>query len=88
MLNNLTSTHPYPSPGIQTVEQQLGPIVFHAGTRCHGDQIVTSGGRVLAVVAMENNLAVAKVKALLGASSIQYEGKFFRKDIADKVLKR
>ena len=62
-------------------------IVFHAGTRkrANGD-IETNGGRVLAVTAFGRNLADAKSLALRNAELIQFEGKYFRRDIGTDVM--
>lgn len=61
--------------------------IFHAGTALKDEQTVTSGGRVLAVVATASDLATASKQANLAAETIQFEGKFFRKDIGHKALK-
>lgn len=52
------------------------------------NNIITSGGRVLAVVAVEDTLEKAASKARKGSSQVHFEGAFFRSDIADKALKR
>lgn len=52
------------------------------------NQVVTNGGRVLAVVAMEMDLLAAANRARLGAELIEYEGKFFRRDIAHRAIHR
>ncbi|MFI5134809.1 MAG: phosphoribosylamine--glycine ligase [Chitinophagales bacterium] len=63
-------------------------IVFHAGTRKRAnDEIETNGGRVLSVTAFGRNLSDAKSLALRNAELIQFEGKYFRKDIGDDVMK-
>lgn len=63
-------------------------IVFHAGTALKDGDIVTSGGRVLAVVALEDSLEKAAVKAKKNALAVNFDGAFFRKDIAHRALKR
>ena len=55
--------------------------VFQAGTRFQDNQIVTSGGRVLAVTAQGNHLQEAVLKAKNGLSLIQFNGMYFRNDI-------
>ncbi len=62
--------------------------VFHAGTALKDEKVVTSGGRVLAVVAVDANLESAAKQANIGAETIQFEGKFYRKDIAHKAFKQ
>ncbi|CAG5128151.1 unnamed protein product, partial [Candidula unifasciata] len=74
--------------GISEVEKS-GLKVFHAGTTLDAEgNAVTSGGRVLAVVAVEPNLKAAVHKATEGAGLIQFDGAFHRKDIGAKFLKR
>ena len=79
----------YTPTGLDKVEKDLKQLVFHAGTKlADSGKVVTNGGRVLAVVAMETDLVTAARQARLGATAVQYEGKFFRTDIADKALKK
>jgi phosphoribosylamine--glycine ligase len=72
--------------GIEEAEQIPGVVVFHAGT-IYGDGIFkTSGGRVLGVSAIGDSLKDALKKANQAAAIIQYEGKYFRRDIGAKSL--
>ncbi|CAH1773576.1 unnamed protein product [Owenia fusiformis] len=77
-----------PITGIDIVREDLKQLVFHAGTAMKDDQIVTSGGRVLAVVAMDSDLATAAKQAQLGAEAIKFKDAFHRKDIAHKAILR
>lgn len=54
----------------------------HAGTRLDGDQLVTSGGRVAAVVASGATLHEARASAYEGVELVSFAGKHFRRDIA------
>ncbi len=63
-------------------------IVFHAGTRLEGKQIVTSGGRVLGVTGIGNDLQMAQEKAYQAMARIRFEGMFFRHDIGRRGLER
>ena len=67
----------------QTVE---GSMIFHAGTAAEGDAIVTSGGRVLAVTSMGNEVAdcVAQSKNIL--SGIRFKKMYYRSDIGYEFL--
>ncbi len=56
-------------------------IVFHAGTRQKGDQVLTNGGRVLAITSYGTDFKVALEISKSNADKIQYEGKYYRKDI-------
>jgi phosphoribosylamine--glycine ligase len=56
--------------------------VFHAGTKSIGGAVVTSGGRVLAVTALGPTIKEARDRAYEAVSQIDFEGCFFRRDIA------
>jgi phosphoribosylamine--glycine ligase len=60
--------------------------VFHAGTARAGDQIVTSGGRVLGVTAWAKDLKSAQAAAYAAMENIHFDGAHFRRDIAVKAL--
>ena len=75
-----------PITGLPDSEVSNSAPVFHAGTSWKGDQIVTSGGRVLGVTALSATLAEARSQAYETVRVIDYEGQYFRKDIASRVL--
>jgi phosphoribosylamine--glycine ligase len=56
--------------------------IFHAGTRIANGDIVTSGGRVLAVTALGETLELARTRAYEAATRIYFEGCHYRRDIA------
>ncbi|MGZ3872870.1 MAG: phosphoribosylamine--glycine ligase [Mucilaginibacter sp.] len=60
--------------------------VFHAGTYMDGEAVKTSGGRVLAVTSLQDNLFDALQQATADASRIYYDGMYFRKDIGFDIL--
>lgn len=60
--------------------------VFQAGTRQLGSEIVTSGGRVLAVTALSKDISSAKVKAFKELEKIHFDNIYYRKDIADDLI--
>lgn len=68
----------FPISGIEKVE---GSIVFHAGTAQKDGQIVTNGGRVIAVSSYGVHKEAALRKSFLEAQKIQFEKKYFRSDI-------
>ncbi len=68
----------FPISGIQDVE---GSIVFHAGTALKDGQVVTSGGRVIAVSSYGKDKEEALRKSFTEAQKIQFHGKYFRRDI-------
>ena len=68
----------YPITGIENVE---GSIVFHAGTTMKDDQVVTNGGRVIAVSSYGKDKAEALKKSFTEAQKIQFTDQYFRRDI-------
>lgn len=68
----------YPISGLADVE---GSVVFHAGTVEKDGQIVTNGGRVIAVSSYGTNKEEALKKSFQEAKKIQFEKKYFRSDI-------
>ena len=59
--------------------------IFHAGTKKYGKNIVTSGGRVLTVVGTGNSINEARNLAYKICENINFDNKYFRKDIAKNV---
>jgi phosphoribosylamine---glycine ligase len=60
--------------------------IFHSGTQLVDGQVVTAGGRVLAVTALGDSIATAKLKAYTAVKCIRWPGAWCRKDIADKAM--
>ena len=56
-------------------------MVFVAGAKAEDGKLLTSGGRVLNVVAVGDNLEDARAKAYADAEKIDFTGKYCRKDI-------
>ncbi|MDO5334520.1 MAG: phosphoribosylamine--glycine ligase [Coriobacteriia bacterium] len=74
--------------GIDAAEELEGVTVFHAGTKLAEDgSLLTSGGRVLNVVALADTFEAARNQAYAAVDLIDFEGKQFRRDIAAKALK-
>ncbi len=72
--------------GLEEVVTLPNTKVFHAGTSRAGDDVVTSGGRVLGVTAWAKDLRSAQAAAYAAVDRIQFEGAQFRRDIAAKAL--
>ncbi|HET7035024.1 MAG TPA: phosphoribosylamine--glycine ligase [Thermomicrobiaceae bacterium] len=70
-----------PISGLDDLPQ--GVLAFHAGTAWLDGRIVTSGGRVLTLVARGTNLAEARQCVYEGIARVSYTGKQFRPDIAE-----
>jgi phosphoribosylamine--glycine ligase len=68
--------------GLNEVAKLEGVQVFHAGTKIVANQVVTAGGRVLAVTALGSTTAAARDRAYEAVSRIQFEGCHYRRDIA------
>ncbi|GAA5317051.1 MAG: phosphoribosylamine--glycine ligase [Candidatus Pelagadaptatus aseana] len=65
-----------------------GEKVFHAGTKLIDDQITTNGGRVLCATALGNSVTEAQQRAYELAAKIQWDGVFYRNDIAYRAIAR
>jgi phosphoribosylamine--glycine ligase len=63
-------------------------FVFHSGTALSGGEIVTAGGRVLAITAVAADLKTALDKSYAELAKISFEGMQFRRDIAWRALKK
>lgn len=72
----------YPISGL---EETGDSIVFHSGTKRENDRIVTAGGRVLAVTSYGKNKEDALKKSFEIAQKIQFQDKYFRKDIGQDI---
>ncbi len=73
-------------PLVKGVEEPSA-IVFHAGTMLSGDKVLTNGGRVLGVTALDKDLNIAISKAYQAVDQIHFAGKYYRTDIAAKAKK-
>jgi len=66
---------------IHHLERTSSSIIFQAGTKREGDRVVSAGGRVLAVSSYGSDMKEALGKSYANAEIIDFEGKYFRKDI-------
>ena len=66
---------------ITGLDQVSDSVVFHAGTAVNGQEIVTAGGRVIAVSSYGTNKDEALTTSFANSQKINFEGKYFRKDI-------
>ena len=76
----------FPISGLETFEGKTDELVFHAGTAFDGDgNIVTNGGRVLAVTALAPTLQEARSKAYAAAERVTFANKYMRHDIGHAI---
>ncbi|PWK75319.1 phosphoribosylamine--glycine ligase [Mucilaginibacter oryzae] len=71
---------------ITGTENVRDSIVFHAGTAMDGENVITTGGRVLAITTLQDTMFNALQQATADASRIYYDGMYFRKDIGFDLL--
>lgn len=69
--------------GLKDVENAK---VFHAGTAQHNNEVVTAGGRVLAITGMGDDLKTALKNAYEGANKVCWDDIYYRKDIGQDLL--
>jgi len=74
--------------GLEKAEQTDDVVVFQAGTADKNGNTVTAGGRVLGVTALGKTIAEAQKRAYQAVENIKFDGVYFRRDIADKAIKR
>ena len=72
--------------GVAAAESVPGAFVFHAGTKRENENLLTNGGRVLAVTGVASGMAPALRAAYNGLDCIKFEGKQYRLDIAQRAL--
>ncbi len=70
-----------------TVDDDFDDNLYIAGAKLNGDDVVTSGGRVLGVVAVKNDLVSAIEKSYSSVKKVHFDNAFYRNDIGAKALK-
>lgn len=78
----------FPITGLAAAAQVPGVEVFHAGSALVDGKLLTSGGRVLAVSATGDTLDEALGRAYQAMGEIQFEGIYYRRDIAHRALRK
>ncbi|HYG15450.1 MAG TPA: phosphoribosylamine--glycine ligase [Bacteroidia bacterium] len=71
---------------ITGLESSGDTIVFHSGTKQAGNTIITNGGRVLALTSFGKSIDAAVSKSLETAEKIQFDNKYYRRDIGKDLL--
>lgn len=77
-----------PISGLDKAARMKDVVVFHAGTQLRDKQVVASGGRVLGVTALGNDVAQAITKAYQAVARISWKDVHYRTDIGQKALAR
>ncbi|KAK4034903.1 phosphoribosylglycinamide synthetase [Parachaetomium inaequale] len=72
---------------MQVADAPEGINIFHAGTKLSGDSLLTAGGRVIAATAVGDSLRAAVDKAYEGVKLINFDGMYYRKDIAHRAFR-
>ncbi len=72
--------------GVDTCSSLDGLHVFHAGTKRDNGNVVTAGGRVLAITALGDNIGQARERAYEAVSRVHFEGCHYRRDIALPIV--
>lgn len=72
---------------IAGLENISGSIPFHAGTGLKNGEIVTSGGRVIAMTSYGKNISEALLKSYSNIDKIKFEGMYYRRDIGQDLIK-
>lgn len=75
-----------PIRGLERAATVPGVEIFHAGTAMRNGELVSAGGRVLSVCAVDPDLAGALRKAYMAAEAIDWPGKVYRRDIGRRLL--
>jgi phosphoribosylamine--glycine ligase len=77
-----------PISGLAAASQVPEVEVFHSGSARVGDQLVTSGGRVLGVTATGDSIEEALSRAYQALAEIHFDGIYYRRDIGHRALNR
>ncbi len=70
---------------ISGLDKVTDSIAFHAGTKLNNNEIITNGGRVIAVTSFGDTMEEALKKSFMNAERISYEKKYYRKDIGNDL---
>ncbi|MCK5579459.1 MAG: phosphoribosylamine--glycine ligase, partial [Planctomycetes bacterium] len=77
-----------PIKGLNNANQTKTATVFHAGTALKGSEVITTGGRVLGITALGQDIKQARQHAYELIKKISWDGAFYRNDIGMKALNR
>lgn len=72
---------------VEGIDNSLDSLIFHSGTKLVNGKVYTNGGRVFAVTSFGNTIKDTVNKSFDCAKKINYEGKYFRRDIGQDLMK-
>ena len=73
--------------GLDALDVRDDIKVFHSGTALVSENVLTNGGRVLCVTALGDDLNQSNLNAYSAVKEIDWDGKYYRKDIGFRVMK-
>jgi phosphoribosylamine---glycine ligase len=76
----------YEKGKVITIEPNEANMIFHAGTKHNGEELLTNGGRVIAVTALAPTLEQAQQKVYAALQKVYFQGKTYRTDIGNDLL--
>ena len=68
------------------LEREAEALIFHAGTKKHNDNVLTDGGRVLAITGKGISLEDARTQVYQTAAQVYWDGLYYRKDIGKDLM--
>ena len=68
------------------LEKDVEALIFHAGTKKQNDNVLTDGGRVLAITGKGNSLEEARAQVYQTVAQVYWEGLYYRKDIGQDLM--
>lgn len=71
---------------VKGLETKFDSVVFHSGTKQEGDRVLTNGGRVFAITSYGKSIDEARQKSFQAAEKINYDKKYYRKDIGSDLM--
>ena len=74
--------------GLTLVDDPENVVIFHAGTKKEGGDILTNGGRVLGVTGLGHGISEAIARTYAAVEKVDFEHMFYRKDIGRRALDR
>lgn len=68
------------------LEKEVDALIFHAGTKKQNNNVLTDGGRVLAITGKGNSLEEARAQVYKTAAQVHWDGLYYRKDIGQDLM--